>query len=109
MPPLDWARLATPEDLAEAEGWAGGVAVPDDAEIEGVCDGWAVGVADAWGVTGLTAVTGTRPVKSEPRIRSTVPGARLATRRSVTLVSSFLRVFTSAMSAADEYSMTDLV
>ena len=48
-------------------------------------------------------------MNSEPRIRSTVPGVRLATCREVTLVSSFLRVFTAAMSAAEEYSMTELV
>ena len=98
MPPLDWARLDTPEEDAEADGLA-----PADA-----C--WVAGVADACGVTWVAgAGAGARPVKSEPRIRSTVPGVRLATRREVTLVSSFLRVFTAAMSAVEEYSMTDLV
>ena len=42
MPPLDWARLATPEEDAEADGLA-----PADA-----C--WAEGVADACGVTWVT-------------------------------------------------------
>ena len=55
------------------------------------------------------AVCGTRPAKLEPRIRSTVPGVRLATRSEVTLVSCFLRVFTAAMSAAEAYSMTEVV
>ena len=40
---------------------------------------------------------------------STVPGVRLASCRSVTLESSFLSVFTSARSAAEEYSITELV
>ena len=48
-------------------------------------------------------------MKLEPRIRSTVPGVRLATCSVVTLASSFLRVFTAAMSAAEEYSMTEVV
>ena len=63
------------------------------------------GVAWAGRLWGLRA----SPVKSEPRIRSTVPGVRLDTCSEVTLVSSFMSVFTAGMSAAVEYSMTDLV
>ena len=44
MPPLDWARLATPEEDAEADGLA----------LADACDGWAEGVADACGVTWVT-------------------------------------------------------
>jgi hypothetical protein len=122
MPPLAWARPGTPE--AEAVGFAEEVApaeedpaeedaeegdpaaeeagVEDPAEEAGVEDATA-GVAPAWGVCGA------RPVKLEPRIRSTVPGVRLATRNAVTLVSSDLRVFTAAMSAGEAYSMTEVV
>jgi hypothetical protein len=82
MPPLLWARPVT--ELADAVG-----------------DGDADGDGDAG--------SRVRPVKSEPTIRSTVPGARLASRRSVTWASSLLRVFTRARSAADEYSITELV
>ena len=44
MPPLDWARLATPEEDAEADGLA----------LADACDGWTEGVADACGVTWVT-------------------------------------------------------
>ncbi len=42
-------------------------------------------------------------------MRSTVPGVRLVTCRSVTLASSLLSVFTAARSAEEAYSITDLV
>ena len=61
------------------------------------------------GRLGRGGVCGARPVKSEPRIRSTVPGVRLDTCSEVALVSCFMSVFTAGMSAAEEYSMTDLV
>ena len=48
-------------------------------------------------------------MKSEPRISSTVPGATLGSSRSVTLVSSFFSVLTAAISAAEGYSITELV
>jgi hypothetical protein len=60
------------------------------------------------GVAVACGACGARPVKSEPRIRSTVPGVRLDTCSEVTLVSCFMSVFTAGMSAAVEYSMTDL-
>jgi hypothetical protein len=93
IPPLDWARPATPDADAEADGPA-----PADP-----C-GDPVAVA-----LGVLVVCGARPVKSEPRIRSTVPGVRLDTCSEVTLVSCFMSVFTAGISAAVEYSMTDLV
>ena len=92
IPPLDWARLATPD----ADGLA-----PADA-----CEPPVLGVALTCEACGLR---GASPVKSEPRIRSTVPGVRLDTCSEVTLVSCFMSVFTAGMSAAVEYSMTDLV
>ena len=76
---------------------------PGGRPVEGPVDGPVEGVAVDCGFCAAS------PVKSEPRIRSTVPGARLDTCRDVTLVSSFSRVFTAGMSAAVEYSMTDLV
>src|SRR3954452_17178847 len=113
MPPLAWARPDTPEAEAEAE--LAGEDAPGEEEADeedpgeeepgeknGVGEATA-GVAPEWGAWGA------RPVKLEPRIRSTVPGARLATRSAVTLVSSDLRVFTAAMSAAEPYSMTEVV
>jgi hypothetical protein len=108
MPPLDWARPVTPE--AEAEGFAGEDAPgEEDAAKDGLA-GEEGGEVDATtGVAPACGVFGTRPVKLEPRIRSTVPGVRLATFSEVTLVSSFLRVFTAAMSAAEAYSMTEVV
>ena len=93
MPPLDWARLLMPEADALALGEADAVAL-------GVGDGGAEGEEDTCGF---------RLVKSEPRMSSTVPGVRLASSRSVTLEISFLSVFTSAISAAEEYSITELV
>src|SRR5690348_9586314 len=97
MPPLAWARPATPEAEEEAEGLA---------EADGGED-WTAGPAGE--VVPACGVFGTRPVKLEPRIRLTVPGVRLATRSVVTSVSSCLSVFTAAMSAAEEYSMTEVV
>ena len=93
IPPLDWARLATPDADAEADGLA-----PADA-----CELPVLGVAFTCGLWGAS------PVKSEPRIRSTVPGARVDTCSEVASVSCFMSVFTAGMSAAVEYSMTDLV
>jgi hypothetical protein len=58
IPPLDWARPATPDADAEADGLA-----PADARGEPVAR-----------VAVVCGVRGARPVKSEPRIRSTVPG-----------------------------------
>jgi hypothetical protein len=91
MPPVDWARPVTLEEDALALGDADGLALGDD-----VGDGCATEEA-------------VRRVKSEPKMRSTVPGLRLASFRSVTPESSFLSVFTSARSAEEEYSITELV
>jgi hypothetical protein len=93
---LDWAKLAIPDADAEADGLA-----PEDA-----CGDPVAGVAVA---VGVLVACGARPVKSEPRIRSTVPGVRLDTCSEVASVSCFMSVFTAGMSAAVEYSMTDLV
>src|SRR5690242_5044818 len=106
MPPLAWARPATPEaeaaGLAEEE--AEGLAAEEGGE--GLAAGLVAPVAPACGSCGDCR---TRPVKLEPRIRFTLPGVRLATRSVVTSVSSRLSVFTAAMSAAEEYSMTEVV
>ena len=80
MPPLFWARPTT--ELGDAGA---------DAEGEG------------------GAGSRVRPVKSEPRIRSTVPGTRLASCRSMTWASSFLSVYTKARSAADAYLIIEVV
>ena len=93
MPPFDWARLLTPEADALALGKADTLAL-------GVGDGCAEAGEDTWGF---------RLVKSEPRMSSTVPGLRLASCRSVTSESCFMSVFTSARSAEEEYSITELV
>src|SRR5215468_9329756 len=111
MPPVDWARPATPDADADADADAEADADADaeaeaeaGAEADGlapedVCEGPVAGAAVVCGTCGLR---GTSPVKSEPRIRSTVPGVRLDTCREVTLVSSFMRVFTAGMSAVVE-------
>src|SRR5438874_1423873 len=103
MPLLAWARPATPE--AEAEGLAAEEAegLAEEDGCEGLTAGLVAAVAPACGARG------TRPVKLEPRISFTVPGVRLATRSVVTSVSSCLSVLTAAMSAAEEYSMTEVV
>src|SRR5689334_2951525 len=77
MPPLAWARPDTPEADGEAEGFT----EPEGLADEDGSEAWAVGVAaagEAW------APCGVRPVKLEPRIRSTVPGVRPITRSEVT-------------------------
>ena len=94
MPPVDWARPVTLEEDGLVLGDADGLTLDDD-------------VGD--GCTAEEDVFGFRPVKSEPRMSSTVPGLRLASSRSVTPESSSLRVFTSARSAEEEYSITELV
>ena len=93
MPPFAWARLLMPE----ADGLALG---ETDALALGVAGGCAAVEEDTCGF---------RLVKSEPRMSSTVPGVMLASSRSVTFDISCLSVFTSATSAAEEYSITELV
>jgi hypothetical protein len=94
MPPVDWARPVTLEE---------------DGPVLSDADGLALGDADGDGCAAVEDVFGFRPVKSEPRMSSTVPGLRLASCRPVTPESSFLSVFTSARSAEEEYSITELV
>src|SRR5271165_2828265 len=49
------------------------------------------------------------PVKVEPSISSTVPGDRLESRRSVTLLISAATARAAGRSAADAYATTDFV
>ena len=58
-------------------------------------------------VTVSRVITPSAP--SEPRISCTVPGVKVLSCRSVTLVSCCLRVFTAARSLVVAYSITELV